>query len=153
MEYASHEVDVHTGAAIVFENCIRHRFRQIRNLSMYNQRRTFLNFFIVDPQYSIQLDSSEMCLCYYDQLWNLFNELSFKLFNTDIEQEQQRLPHFARKKILSFLPNLWLNLEQAKQFRQRARKEMLAEKSGWGWIQFGNSGIVQFIISKQTTAK
>lgn len=145
LKFGSHEVDVHTGAAIVFENCIPHRFRQIQNLSTKDRRRTFLNFFIVDPRYPIPLDSSQICLCYRNQIWNILDKTGLRLLNTDNEQEQRRLADLMIERILSFLPNIWLNIEQAKDFRQRARNEMLEKKSGWGWVQFGNSGIVKFI--------
>ena len=46
------------------------------------------------------------------------------------------------------MPNLWGSIDEAKRFRHRIRQQMFEQKSGWGWIQFGNSGIVQF--TKQT---
>ena len=66
-----HEVNVHTGAGIVFENSIPHRFRQMKNPTDSSRRRTFINFFVVDPRHPIAVDSSQICLCYSNQLWGL----------------------------------------------------------------------------------
>ncbi|UJR19560.1 hypothetical protein I4U23_022690 [Adineta vaga] len=141
-----HETNVYTGCGIVFENCTPHRFRQMHNLSNKNCRRTFLNFFIVDLQYPIPLDSSNLCFGYYEQIYEVLNEIGLQVLNADnTVQVQRQLCDLIIEKILSFLPNLWLNIKEAKQFRQRVREEMLQTKSGWGWMQFGNSGIVQFI--------
>ena len=59
-----HQVSsVQTGAAVVFSNSIPHRFQQIRNLTPDDgRRRTFLNFFIVDPEQQIPLRSNNV-LC------------------------------------------------------------------------------------------
>lgn len=127
------EVNVHTGAGVVFENSIPHRFRQMKNPTDSNCRRTFINFFVVDPRHPIAVDSSQICLCYSNQLWGLI---------------ERQLPDSVKREILSYLPNLWGSIDEAKRFRHRIRQQMLEQKSGWGWIQFGNSGIVQF--TKQT---
>jgi hypothetical protein len=90
-------VNVHTNAAIVVENSMPHSFRQIRNLTERNCRGTFINFSIVDSRYPLNLDSSQICLCYSDQIWNLFNEFSLTLLS------KQQVPYMVIKKILSIL--------------------------------------------------
>src|SRR5437016_919303 len=45
----SSEASVKEGAALVFANFIPHRFRKITNNDSTPHRRTFINFFIVDP--------------------------------------------------------------------------------------------------------
>ena len=141
-----HEVDVHTGAAVVFENCIPHRFRQIQNRTDVNRRRTFINFFLIDPTIPIDLDSTQICFCYKDQLREILKSLGPTLStNADQEDNRRSLPDLVEKKILSYLPNLWNELDEAKRFRYLTRQEILQQKSGWGWIRFGNSGIVHFI--------
>jgi hypothetical protein len=57
-----HEVtSVQSDTAVVFSNSIPHRFRQIRNLTKDDgRRRTFLNFFIVDPEQPIHPEWNEI---------------------------------------------------------------------------------------------
>ncbi|CAF2729129.1 unnamed protein product, partial [Rotaria sp. Silwood2] len=100
------EINVHTGAAIVFENSIPHHFRQIQNLTKVNRRRTFMILFVVDPRHGIDSDSSQICVCYYNQAWNLLNEFSLTLFNVHNAQNQRQLPDLLIEKILFLAKSL-----------------------------------------------
>lgn len=46
---SDHSCKVKEGTAVVFSNSIPHRFRKISNLTDSNQKRTFINFFVVNP--------------------------------------------------------------------------------------------------------
>jgi len=138
----SHETSVSTGTAIVFSNTIPHRFRKMRNMSNSNanERRTFLNFFIVDPTCPIPLPSSFTFSDFIRLCLNRYTK----------ETLSERLPPLITRKILFYVPNLWANLKEAKLFRQKAREAMLRNKSGWGWINWGNCGTTEFVTSWST---
>jgi len=87
-------------------------------------------------------------LCYKDQIYTFLNEIRSQLIDNN-----RHLDDLVVERILSFLPNLSANINQEKLFRQSVRKEMLSEKSGCGWIQFGNSGAAEFINSSTTLQK
>ncbi|UJR32942.1 hypothetical protein I4U23_020403 [Adineta vaga] len=128
---------VKTGAGVVFSNSIPHRFQQIRNLTHDNgRRRTFLNFFIVDPEQPIELKSDAIIRAPKDviigtlQAWN-----------------DGRLPDVVLSNILKLLniSSAWDNANEAKEFRCRVRRAMIDEKTGWGWICWGNCGTTEFV--------
>ncbi|CAF0913740.1 unnamed protein product [Adineta ricciae] len=128
---------VQTGAAIVFSNSIPHRFQQIRNLTSDDgRRRTFLNFFIVDPNEPIPVSSNSIICAPKDvivdtlQKWNA-----------------GRLPVVVRDEIYRLLKisSAWENENEAKEFRRHVRRAMMDEKSGWGWICWGNCGTTEFV--------
>ncbi|UJR17982.1 hypothetical protein I4U23_004883 [Adineta vaga] len=131
-----------TDTAIVFANSLPHRFCSMRNATSIARRRTFINFFVVSPNYPIDsLSISDFPLVSYEQCRSLLAK---------IEDEYQRtiLPDLVIEKILSFLKNnMWKMDEDAKEFRGRVRRELLDEKSGWAGIHFGNSGDIVFIKS------
>jgi len=132
-----HEVSsVQTGTAVVFSNSIPHRFRQIRNLTKDDgRRRTFLNFFIVDPEQPIPLKSKDIIYAPKDMI-----------IETLREWNDGRLPDVVLEKILKMLKSLmWETKDEAKEFRTRVRRAMLDEKSGWGWICWGNCGTTEFV--------
>jgi len=57
-----------------------------------------------------------------------------------------RLPDIVLEKILKILKSsMWETTDEAKEFRSRVRRAMLDEKSGWGWICWGNSGTTEFV--------
>lgn len=53
---------VQSGIAVIFSNSAPHRFRQIQNLTKDDgrRRRTYLNFFVVDPEQPIHLKWNEI---------------------------------------------------------------------------------------------
>jgi hypothetical protein len=132
-----HEVtSVQTGTAVVFSNSIPHRFRQIRNLTKDDgRRRTFLNFFIVDPEQRIELNSKEIVYAPKDMIIEILRKWN-----------DGRLPDIVLEKILKILKSsMWETIDEAKEFRNRVRRAMLDEKSGWGWICYGNCGTTEFV--------
>jgi hypothetical protein len=132
-----HEVtSVQSGTAVVFSNSIPHRFRQIRNLTTDDgRRRTFLNFFIVDPEQPIELKWNEIVHAPKDMV-----------IETLQEWNHGRLPDLIVEKIVKLLKSsMWETEEDAKEFRARVRRAMLDEKSGWGWICWGNCGTTEFV--------
>lgn len=63
-----------TGAAVVFSNSMPHCFRQIRNLTQDDgRRRTFLNFFIVDPDQPIHHPLNERILAPIDTVFEILH--------------------------------------------------------------------------------
>jgi hypothetical protein len=132
-----HEVtSVQSGTAVVFSNSIPHRFRQIRNLTKDDgRRRTFLNFFIVDPEQRIEVNSKEIVYAPKDMI-----------IETLRKWNDGRLPDIILEKILKMLKSsMWETTDEAKEFRARVRRAMLDEKSGWGWICWGNCGTTEFV--------
>lgn len=127
---------VKSGTCVVFSNCIPHRFRQIRNLTRDDgRRRTFLNFFIVDPDQPIEINRKELVLASRDTISNILQQWN-----------DGRLPNVVLEKILSILNrSMWKNVMEAKQFRQTVRQAMLNERNGWGWICWGNCGTTEFV--------
>lgn len=129
---------VQSGTAVVFSNAIPHRFRQIRNLTTDDgRRRTFLNFFIVDPEQAIDLKWKEIVFAPQDQLIKILREWN-----------DGRLPDIILEKILRMLgSSVWETEDDAKEFRSLVRRAMLEEKTGWGWICYGNCGTTEFVRS------
>ena len=134
------EVSVSTDAAIVFSNKIPHRFRQIRNLTTNDLRRTFLNFFIVDPRKPIDLHYfSSRVLAPIDTILEIL----------DVASESRLLIGPILDKIIQHLgPTAWKNVDEAKAFRAHVRQAMLQDRSGWGWIEWGNCGFVEFVQAR-----
>lgn len=130
---------VHTGTCVVFSNCIPHRFKQIRNLTPDDgRRRTFLNFFIVDPEQPIPLKSNNIICSPKDMIVETLRKWN-----------NGGLPDVVLDYILKCLriSTAWGNQFEAKEFRTRVRRAMLDEKSGWGWICWGNCGTTEFVSS------
>ena len=128
---------VETGVAVVFANSIPHRFQQIRNLTQEDgRRRTFLNFFVVDPERPILRQSNTLACSPKNVIVQALREWN-----------EGRLPELVLEQILGLLnfASLWDTEAEAKEFRARVRRAMLDEKSGWGWIQWGNSGTTEFV--------
>lgn len=128
---------IKTGTAIVFANSIPHRFQKIRNLTCDDgRRRTFLNFFIVDPEHRIPMKSNEVILSPKDTIIETLHTWN-----------DGRLPDLVLQKIFKMLKlsSTWDNENEAKEFRSHVRRAMLDEKSGWGWINWGNTGTVEFV--------
>ncbi|CAF1517427.1 unnamed protein product [Didymodactylos carnosus] len=141
-----YEVDsIYSGAAVVFHNSMPHRFRQIRNLTNENRRRTFLNFFIVDPLKPIPMSLRRVGMAPVDLILQILLECSRRLLGNS-----RQLDDLAVKKIISFLPEIWETIEEAKEFRERVRKSMIEDKQGWGHICWGNCGTVEFVKSITT---
>ncbi|CAF4350123.1 unnamed protein product, partial [Adineta steineri] len=45
------------------------------------------------------------------------------------------------------LSSVWETKDLAKEFRACVRRTMLDEKTGWGWICWGNCGTTEFVRS------
>ncbi|CAF3335477.1 unnamed protein product [Rotaria sp. Silwood2] len=130
---------IQTGTAIVFSNSIPHRFQQIRNLTSDDgRRRTFLNFFIVDPEQQIPMKSNNVLRAPKDIIIEILHQWN-----------NGRLPNVVLESILKWLKisTAWNNENEAKEFRTCVRRAMLDEKSGWGWICWGNCGTTEFVPS------
>jgi hypothetical protein len=130
---------IRTGTAVVFSNSIPHRFQQIRNLTRDDgRRRTFLNFFIVDPDQPIQLSSYEIVYAPKDFIIQVLREWN-----------KRGLPELVIEYILKQLnlSPIWDTKDCAKEFRTRVRRAMLDEKTGWGWLNWGNCGTTEFVRS------
>ncbi|OMJ87493.1 hypothetical protein SteCoe_10829 [Stentor coeruleus] len=126
------EIDVKENSAFVFLNCIPHKFLELVNRTNKPLERLFLNFFIVDPTKPIESTS----------------------FGYEAEKALIKLKKFPKviiEEILSFIifrPNAII----AKELRRKARQDMQNDQTGWGFINYGNSGDVCFIddlISKR----
>jgi hypothetical protein len=135
------EVAVGTGACVVFSNSLPHRVRQIRNLTENDGlRRTFLNFFIVDPQKPISIDVfASRVLAPLDIILSILAEASegCLMIGPILDNIVEKLG-----------PSAWQNIEEAKAFRTRVREAMTLNHSGWGWVEYGNSGEVTFVKSR-----
>ena len=134
-----HEVtSVQSGTAVVFSNAIPHRFRQIRNLTKDDgRRRTFLNFFIVDPDQPIELNWNQIIHAPRNVIIDLLRRWN-----------DGRLPDLILEKIMRILQSsMWTTDAEAKEFRSRVRRAMIDERSGWGWINWGNCGTTEFVRS------
>ncbi|CAF1190991.1 unnamed protein product [Adineta steineri] len=130
---------IKTGTAVVFSNSIPYRFQQIRNLTHEDgRRRTFLNFFIVDPEQPIEISPNEIVYVPKDFLIQIFQQWN-----------DQGLPDIIIDKIFKMLnlSTIWETKDFAKEFRAHVRRAMLDEKTGWGWIQWGNTGTTDFVRS------
>ena len=114
-EECSCELKTQQGAAVVFANMLPHRFRKIRNLTEEDKRRTFINFFIVDP--SMPTTSTR-------------EVPSASLLKRAMESCS--IPKPIARHIFSYLPQLWTSTKAAKKFRKEAREAMTKEKHGWG---------------------
>jgi hypothetical protein len=136
-EATSCEVPVTDGCAVVFSNNLPHRFRNIENTSpTEGGRRLFLNFFIVDPEMKIKTTS----------------EIPSKSFITTIlskvaSEANVPFPKAILQSILRYVPEVWVSKISALKFRKEARNSMKQLKSGWGWINWGNCGTVEYIRS------
>lgn len=128
----AYEVLPTKGTAVVFANSIPHRFRKIRNTTDSVQRRTFINFFIVDPSRKIPTKISFftkriVCLT-LRRYFLLFVVLLVTLwrYRYIVEVLKVSLPPLIINKILSYLPELWKDEEEAKEFRHKSRLSMVS---------------------------
>jgi len=121
----TYEVDVANGSAVVFSNTLPHRFKELANTTQATLTRTFLNFFIVDPCNPIECDGGKQ------EHWRLL--------------KSKKLKNIIIGHILKFLSPLKYDpLEVAKEKRKQVREGMKTEVSGWGVINYGNSGDLEF---------
>jgi hypothetical protein len=110
------ELDVKQGSAVVFSNMMPHRFRKIANNTFEEKRRTFLNFFVVDPS----------------QPLTTTREVPSTTLMVKALESVGDLPKPIAKHILSYVPSVWVGSTEAKKFRKSAREAMKTEKTGWG---------------------
>eukprot|EP01117_Protostelium_nocturnum_P013805 TRINITY_DN5194_c0_g1_i1.p1 TRINITY_DN5194_c0_g1~~TRINITY_DN5194_c0_g1_i1.p1 ORF type:complete len:525 (+),score=167.63 TRINITY_DN5194_c0_g1_i1:88-1662(+) len=136
------EVRVKEGAAIVFSNILPHRFRTITNSSNTPQTRTFINFFVIDPSKPLHPTTAEFAS----------SELLLQtLIQMGKNSTNQTIPIPMYKEILCHIPGIWTSLLDAQRLRQRGRDAMSQVKNGWGWINFGNCGTINYCISEKIT--
>jgi len=133
-------ITVNQGSAVVFSNVLPHRFTKIINNGTMEQRRTFLNFFVIDPTKPLLSTKSVPA-----------SDLVAKSISYYVSRNlKTKIPHPIVRHILSYVPELWPSMEEAKQFRKNARESMKTNKSGWGWINWGNCGTSEFVSSAST---
>jgi len=120
-----YEIDIMDGSAVVFSNTLPHRFKQLINVTNTALTRTFLNFFIVDPNKPIECERGKQ------DYWQLLK--SMKLKNIIIGNVLKFISP------LKYDPN-----EVAKEKRKKVREGMKTEVSGWGFSHYGNSGDLEF---------
>lgn len=131
----SSEATVQQGAALVFANYIPHRFRKITNVDTKPHRRTFINFFIVDPTKPLKSTKDVPA-----------SDFLRLVLSTSVKRQLgKRLPSEVASQILSYIPGVWSSIVQAKKFRAQAREAMLKEKTGWGWINWVFCFILQHL--------
>ncbi|CAF2851786.1 unnamed protein product [Rotaria sp. Silwood2] len=145
-----------TDTAIVFSNSLPHRFCSIRNRTQRSRRRTFLNFFIVDPCQPIlrspELEISNLILVSYEACYKLLRKTC--VLNNAKSECKQELPDVVIEKILtllSLIQNLWPTDVDSKEFRRCVRCEMCKQKPSWKGISFGNWGYIDFIVYQKHT--
>lgn len=119
------KIPVNQGSSIVFSNTLPHKFLKLKNKTSHPLERLFLNFFIVNPENRLESTS-----------------LRFTAFK--VLKQISVLPNVLIDEILSFV-FFHPNLNEAKFRRELAREGMKVDKSGWGFINYGNSGDVEFI--------
>ena len=118
-----YELDIEEGSAVVFANILPHRFLKLTNVTSSPITRQFLSFFIVDPSKPLMSTS---------YVWDV-SKILFKLCPSKVLINQ----------ILSFT-GAQFNQEEAKELRRLARESMKKELSGWGHLDYGNSGELEF---------
>src|SRR5690242_4044542 len=99
----------------------------MKNTTDIKQRRTFLNFFIVDPSRPIKSTATIPAADFLRKAMVHYVHTTLKTV----------MPANLTSYILSFVPGMWASSVEAKKFRQLAREAMKNEKSGWGWISWG----------------
>jgi len=119
-----YDIDVMDGTAVVFSNTLPHKFNQLANSTKETITRTFLNFFIVDPSDPIYSETGMI------EHWRLL--------------KSKKLKNIIVGHVLKFLYLSYDNIDLAKEKRSKVREAMKTEKSGWGFIHYGNSGDVEF---------
>eukprot|EP01112_Ceratiomyxa_fruticulosa_P008142 TRINITY_DN2106_c0_g2_i6.p1 TRINITY_DN2106_c0_g2~~TRINITY_DN2106_c0_g2_i6.p1 ORF type:complete len:598 (-),score=89.97 TRINITY_DN2106_c0_g2_i6:53-1654(-) len=137
------EVETPSGSCVVFSNILPHRCRKIRNNTDHELRRTFLTFFVVDPSNPLQ----------YSTALAMIGKRELSIYLAKSAREQTGGKHLDQYVInyifefLKFAPQSkqpLRTLEQAKEFRTKSRRAKVLQKSGWGYIQYGNCGTVEF---------
>lgn len=122
----SADASVKEGAAIVFGNTIPHRFRMIKNSTAEHRRRTFINFFIVDPNKPLPSTKTIPSTDFLKVVLTHYASKTLKI----------SLPIPIATHIIKFVPGAWGSIVEAKKFRAKAREAMIKEKTGWGWINW-----------------
>jgi hypothetical protein len=143
-----------TDTAIVFSNSLPHRFCSIRNRTPRSRKRTFINFFIVNPCQPIlqspALEINNLVIISYESCYKLLRRTCV-LHNTKSKNKQE-LPDIVIEKILAFLSltqRIWLTDFDSKEFRRCVRSEMCNQKPSWKGISYGNWGNIDFIQFQQ----
>ena len=130
------KIEVEEDTAIVFSNSLPHKFLELTNKTDRPLERLFVNFFIVDPSKPIESTT------FY---WEAEKAL----------KKTKKFPSVIIELILSFIVYR-SNIFEDKEKRRLARQCLKEEKSGWGYICYGNAGEVAFIdhdISKKKLKK
>ena len=120
-----YNIDIKQNKAIVFGNIMPHRFAKLENVTNRYLKRLFVNFFVVDPKNKIE---STTLRGFYAKVLNEF-----------------KIRKSAKYNLMEFLVKENFSLEKCKEMRKKVREELSKEKSGWGYLHYGNSGDVEFI--------
>jgi hypothetical protein len=127
-----YNVKVQEGTAIVFGNILPHKFLPLSNTGETAVSRYIINFFIIDPAKPLESTTNIWADRRMEILLNSF----------------KRIGKGAREVLKSLLLKNYSveqpSLEQLKLKRQKVRDELMNDRSGWGYIHYGNCGEVQY---------
>jgi hypothetical protein len=122
-------------SCMVFANSVPHRVRMMRNRSSSVQKRTFVNFFIVDPKQPLKTTP------------NFLTQVELQvILQRYVKSIGHILPGDICKLILA-RTGLWESLDHAKKFRAEARKAMQSTSTGGAGFyhyHYGNCGVQRF---------
>ena len=139
-KYCEARVDVSVPAEqngiLVFANSMPHRLRLMGNKGSESQSRTFLNFFVVDPQRRL----SNTGIFFTERGMSAFLTICIRKLTG------KTMPKDVLGLILRYL-NLFTDMRAAKDFRTKAREAMKATRSGPGFLNmhYGNCGVQKFV--------
>ena len=124
------KLEVSSGTAVAFSNDIPHRFDTIHGSDWIQQRRLFINFFIVDPKAGLKTTTANSAS---------FADISRVMHIKGIEDAN------LRKMVGEFCGGYsngdWVH---RKVMRDQARAAMSAGRQHWKTQYFGNAGYLQF---------
>jgi len=138
-EYAQESSDVsvkaNSNSACIFSNILPHRVRLLENQSDSFKQRTFINFFIVDPDYDLPTTTNQITS----------SDLIVIIQACVVSWIDREFPSDVMKLILAWC-NLWSSMDEAFDFRDKARVAMrsMSSESGWAHVHYGNCGVQRF---------
>jgi len=136
------ELPIHEGRAVVFGNELPHRFRALSNLGDKTAKRTFLTFFVVDPNQRIP-STADMQIILPIRMQQVVISAVRKTYNLE-------LPEYVVDEIGEFRGNHPKTLEEAKLKREEFRAAIREDKTGFIEVGYGNSGDTVYIPQYET---